>query len=205
MSRSWSGKYRRAYLRPRRSPLRRFLDYTLTVAIFGLLFVVSARLGQVELQVPPARAIVNDGDSLTIGSERVRLRGIDAPELNQTCVKDGESYACGRRSREALFRLVSGKAVSCSGSEHDRYGRLLARCEAGGIDLNREQVEAGWAIAYGDYAEEEDKARQQQLGLWAGRFERPRDWRDSRGGMTEGAHDFKGRLLDRLRHIIHFS
>ena len=205
MSRSGSGKYRRAYLQPRRSLLRRFLDYTVTVAIFGLLFLISARLGQVELQLPAGRAVVNDGDSLTIGSERVRLRGIDAPEFHQTCVKDGQSYACGRRSREALVRLVSGKAVTCSGSEHDRYGRLLARCQAGGIDLNREQVEAGWAIAYGDYAQEEDNARQKRLGLWAGSFERPRNWRDGHGGMMEGAHDFKGRFLDRLRQIIHFS
>src|SRR5262245_9267960 len=121
MSRSWRGKYRGAYSRtPHRSPLRKVLDYALTIAIFALLFLISARLNWVETRLPAGATIVNDGDSLTLGTERVRLRGIDAPEYAQICVKDGVNYSCGRRSREALARLVAGKAVSCSGSERDR-------------------------------------------------------------------------------------
>jgi endonuclease YncB( thermonuclease family) len=206
MSQSWRGKYRGAYTRPpRRSLLRKLLDYALTIAIFALLFLISARLNWVETRLPAGAAIVNDGDSLTLGTERVRLRGIDAPEYGQICAKDGINYACGRRSREALAKLVGGNAVSCTGSERDRYGRLLGNCTAGGIDLNRMQVETGWAIAYGGYAKEEDEARRMKLGLWAGSFDRPRDWRDSHGRMSEERHVPKASILDWLRQIFGYS
>src|SRR5262245_62768957 len=112
MSRPWDGKYRGSYAQPPRSPIRKLLDYALTTAILALLFVVSARLNRTEIRPPAGGTIVNDGDTLTQGTERVRLLGIDAPELAQTCVKDGAPYPCGRRSREMLARLVDGKAVS---------------------------------------------------------------------------------------------
>src|SRR5262245_15976783 len=154
MIRSWSGRYRRGYARPERSLFRKFLDIALAIAIFGMLLLISARLDRVEVQMPVAAAIVNDGDSLTLGAQRIRLRGIDAPEYAQTCVKNGENYACGRRSREALAKLIGGKSVSCSGWENDRYGRLLAECTVAGVNLNRMQVTSGWAVAYGDYFKE---------------------------------------------------
>jgi endonuclease YncB( thermonuclease family) len=153
-----------------------------------MLALIAARLNRVEVRHPAGAVIVNDGDSLTLGTERIRLRGIDAPELAQTCEKDGAAYACGRRSRETLAQLVGGKAVSCTGSEHDRFGRLLGVCTAGGVDLNQTQVATGWAIAYGGYFEEEKQARLKRLGIWAGSFERPRDWRDSHGRMVGGEH-----------------
>jgi endonuclease YncB( thermonuclease family) len=206
MNRSWRGKYRAVYARPpQRRPFRKFLDYALTIAILALLFVISARLSQVEVRHPAGAVIINDGDSLTLGTERIRLRGIDAPEYAQICTKNGAAYACGLRSREALARLVNGKAVSCSGSERDRFGRLLGVCEAGGVDLNRTQVATGWAIAYGGYFEEEKQARLRRLGLWAGSFDRPRDWRDSHGRMVEGEHHPKRGIIDRLRQIFRFS
>ena len=71
--RYWPGRYRRAYVRPQRSAFRKFLDYALTIAIFGLLLVTAARLDRVEMRLPAATgAVVNDGDSLTLGAERVR-------------------------------------------------------------------------------------------------------------------------------------
>jgi endonuclease YncB( thermonuclease family) len=207
MSRSWHGRYRGAYTRPpHRSPFRKFLDYALTIAIFALLLLIAARLDRVET-LPAGAAIVHDGDTLTLGRERVRLRGIDAPEYTQICVRNGANYACGQTSREALARLVGGKAVSCSGSERDRYGRLLGSCVAGGVDLNRTQVMNGWAIAYGGYVEEEDQARRKRLGLWAGSFDRPRNWRDNHRGKIEGEQGrvgVYGGNLDRLRQIFRF-
>ena len=48
MSRSWPGRPRQRYFRRPRSRWRKLADYGLTAAIFGLLFVVSARLDRVE-------------------------------------------------------------------------------------------------------------------------------------------------------------
>ena len=136
---------------------------------------------------------------ITLGAERIRLRGIDAPEFTQICRKDGADYPCGRRARDALAGLIGGEPVACTGWERDRYGRLLAACTAGGKDLNRELVEAGWAVAYGDFEAEEAAARQDGAGLWAGSFDRPRDWRDQHGGMAESEHGATGRILNWLR------
>lgn len=203
--RPYARSRRRAYPAPRRSLFRRLLDYGLTTAILVLLAVVAARLDRVETRRISGEAVINDGDSITLKGERIRLRGIDAPEYNQTCEKDGTSYPCGRRAREALASLAKGGTIECSGWERDRYGRLLGVCTSGGVNLNRRQVEAGWAVAYGDYTDAEQAARQRGAGLWAGSFERPRDWRVEHGAMAEGEHDLVARVLNWLRAIFGFS
>ena len=95
---------------PPRSLFRRLLDYALAAAILLLLALVAARLDRVETRKISGDAIVNDGDSITLKGERIRLRGIDAPEYNQTCLKDGAPYPCGRRSRQALAELAKARA-----------------------------------------------------------------------------------------------
>ena len=189
----------------RRRPGRRLLDYALTLVLLGVLVAVAARLDRREPVESQGRPTVNDGDSLTFGSLRVRLVGIDAPEYGQACRLEGADYACGKRSREALVKAIGGQEVSCSGSEHDRYGRLLAVCTAGGLDLNRAQVEAGWAVSYGDYRAEEAKARAAGAGIWAGTFERPKDWRRDHGTATEtGEGDLLAQTGDWLRQTLRF-
>ncbi|RUM99599.1 thermonuclease family protein [Pseudaminobacter arsenicus] len=200
----WSGRQRRRPAR-RRNRRGKFLDYCLAAAILGLLVLVSARLDRVETRRIGGVAIINDGDSITLGTERIRLVGIDAPEYGQICRRNGTDYACGRQAREALAKLASGRSITCSGWERDRYGRLLAVCTADGVDLNRRQVEQGWAVAYGDYEEVEKTARRKRLGLWAGEFDVPRHWRDSHGGMVERNHDYFGAMLNWVREILRFS
>lgn len=180
------------------------LDYALAFTILALLALVSSRLDRVETRHVAGAAVVNDGDTLTLAGERVRLRGIDAPEYNQTCARDGNEYPCGRRSREALARLIDGRPVACAGREKDRYGRLLGQCSAGAADLNKGQVAAGWAVAYGAYFDEQDQAREKRLGIWSGDFDRPRDWRESHGQMAESEHHHLGAALNWLRAIFGF-
>lgn len=203
--RSARGFRRRHAPAPPRSLIRRLFDYALAAAIILLLIMVSARLERVATRNLSGDAVINDGDSITLKGERIRLRGIDAPEYNQTCDKDGASYSCGRLSREALARLAKAGPVSCEGWERDRYDRLLAICTAGGVELNRRQIEQGWAVAYGDYGDAEATARQKKLGLWAGSFERPRDWRVEHGGMAEGEHDLLAKFVNWLKAIFSFS
>src|SRR5258705_3346383 len=107
-----SGSFRRwRQPAPPRSLFRRLLDYALAAAILLLLALVAARLDRVETRKIAGDAIVNDGDSITLKGERIRLRGIDAPEYNQTCLKAGTSYPCGRRSRQALADLAKGGQI----------------------------------------------------------------------------------------------
>jgi endonuclease YncB( thermonuclease family) len=129
------------------------------------------------------RARVTDGDTIRIGDARIRLKGIDAPEMEQICTRAGRTYPCGETARRALIDIVGGENVQCRSSGRDRYKRILARCTVKGDDIGTRMVEEGWAVSYGrDYALQETRAQSRGVGLWAGEFERPREWRRSRAG-----------------------
>lgn len=177
---------------------RRLLDLALAAAILGVMALLVARGFSPPAETVRGAARVADGDSLAIGGGRIRLKGIDAPELAQTCRRGGEEWPCGRNARDRLAQLAAGRTVSCEGKGHDRYGRLLARCAVDGLDLGRAMVEEGWAVAFGGYEAAEAAARSAGRGLWSGSFERPQDWRRIHGAAGEEAH---GDFSDWLRGI----
>jgi endonuclease YncB( thermonuclease family) len=126
-------------------------------------------------------AQVIDGDSMRVGGRELRLKGIDAPEGRQTCERGGETWRCGEAAAEALRRMTRGARVNCAIEEIDRFERGLATCRVDGRDLNEAMVRDGFALAYGRYESEESAARAAKRGLWASKFERPRDWRRRNG------------------------
>ena len=93
-----------------------------------------------------------DGDSLMVGETEVRLFGIDAPELHQTCQRDGRGWACGEEAALRLASFVNGKTVLCERVDTDQYRRTVARCRVGNLDLNRAMVALGDAVAYRRYS-----------------------------------------------------
>lgn len=128
------------------------------------------------------RARVIDGDTLEIATIKVRLFGIDAPENGQTCFDSSNTeYDCGKQSSNELSRLVDGQMVVCIPRTKDRYGRSVAVCWAGDIDIGKAIVASGWAVAFDkysrDYVEIEGLAKEQRLGLWKGNFKRPSEYR----------------------------
>lgn len=122
-----------------------------------------------------------DGDSFRAGTVEIRLYGIDAPEYRQSCSDGGKQQPCGRLALEALSRLIRNKDVTCSIVDRDRYGREVSVCKDGALDINREMVRLGWAVAYRkhalDYVAAEREAKQAKRGIWAWRFEMPEDYR----------------------------
>jgi len=124
-------------------------------------------------------AEVIDGDSLRVGGRELRLEGIDAPEYRQTCRRGDSEEPCGRQAREALARLVASGPLHCDIDATDRYGRGLATCRAGAVEINRMLVRDGMAVAFGRYEDEEAAAQAARRGIWATRFQRPADWRTS--------------------------
>ena len=135
------------------------------------------------LRTITGRATVVDGDGLEIDGKEIRLFGIDAPEVQQYCVRrDSTRWHCGQYATVALDRLVAGHEVACSVRDQDGYGRSIASCTVEGRDLAAEQVREGWAVAYrkysDDYADEEGAAKDHRAGIWAGRFEQPWLWRE---------------------------
>lgn len=153
---------------------------------FALVILLVARLDQrAPVQALAGRAYVIDGDTISISGNHIRLKGIDAPELVQSCGTEAAMSACGQVSRQTLLRLISGREVRCEAYGRDKYNRSLAVCRVGETNINRAMIEAGQAVAYGDYQEEEGKAREARKGLWTSRFETPQDWRREHEEMPE--------------------
>ena len=128
---------------------------------------------------------VVDGDTIHIGKTKIRLHGIDAPEMKQTCrTSEGKEQMCGVLAKQALERLVKGQDVTCKGDTRDRYKRLLAVCYVGPLNINKQMVVDGWAMAYRkystDYVRVETFAKSRREGLWRGEFVPPWEWRQNR-------------------------
>ena len=157
-----------------------FVSTPLTAAL--LFFALVSTLAAETLVGNPE---ILDGDTfhfVRLG-ERVRLEGVDAPETRQHCLDaEGKRYSCGQSAREALKGFNGSRPVRCEGSQRGRYGRLIAVCfDADGTDLNEWLVSQGWALAYRRYSKryilQEETARKERRGIWAGHFTKPWQWR----------------------------
>ena len=128
------------------------------------------------------RVTVIDGDTLEMRGERIRLFGMDAPESGQTCqTREGRAWRCGTQAARELDLLARGRTVTCETRDTDRYGRTVAICTAGGVDLGSALVAGGHAVAFRKYSKlyvpAEEAAKAAHRGLWAGEFEMPSEWR----------------------------
>ena len=158
-------------------------------------------------------ARVIDGDTLVLDGERIRLHGIDAPEMKQTCQRDGVTWLCGKEARKALAEWIGNRDVDCVGDKRDRYGRLLAHCSVDGEDIGEWMVSRGLAVAYTRYSYEyqraEHQAKSAKLGMWAGEFQKPWDWRkghrrEDTNAKPPGDCSIKGNVSskgDRIYHV----
>lgn len=104
-----------------------------SVVILALGIAVGAHAAELA---QPVRVV--DGDTLRVGSVTVRLWGIDAPEWNETG---------GAAATTFLRGLVWARTVVCHpvSKQSDPYGRVVAQCFVGSVDLAGALVEAGYA------------------------------------------------------------
>jgi endonuclease YncB( thermonuclease family) len=194
----------------RRAGLCKFqLGYSGHAALALTAFLVGtfSALGAVDGLRVAGQATIVDGDTLELrvidsrtaaalqiagvrtrnNAFRVRLFGIDAPESGQTCSdRNGKPYFCGSKAAFALADLIGRDQVVCTAVDRDRYGRLVARCRAGSLDLGAEMVRHGQALdfpkySHGAYAEEQADAQDAREGLFSGQFMAPWLWR-AQGG-----------------------
>ncbi|MDP2082012.1 MAG: thermonuclease family protein [Hoeflea sp.] len=121
---------------------------SLLVAIgIGLLFLEGGMARVEEAPILQARVSkVLDGDTFTLsgGSRRIRVWGLDAPEWN---------HEGGSTATSTLHSLISGKRLSCVVLDIDRYGRLVAQCVLpNGRDIAAEMIRSGAATEYCRYS-----------------------------------------------------
>lgn len=131
----------------------------------------------------PARVL--DANTLVIGTIKVRLDGIDAPEIEQACRVDGRAYGCGDIALGALMDMVMGKRIACTLRRQDGDDRAFGTCRevaaTDGPTINERMVQSGWAVADRRTGERfvplETAASRQRAGLWSGPFVPPSRWR----------------------------
>jgi len=109
---------------------------------------------------------VSDGDTYTIKSDtlifKVRLFGIDCPEMNQPFGIDAKNFALNYLNKNIEYISV----------DMDRYGRIVADLFYKGDKINYLLVSYGFAWHYKKYsndtilAQREAKARAVKIGLW---------------------------------------
>ena len=121
---------------------------------------------------------IHDGDTLTLLTPekkqiKIRLEGIDAPELKQ---------AFGTKA--TLSALVFDKDVVVNDKGTDRYRRTLGRIHCGRLDVNLAMVQRGMAWRYDKYSQEpalvvaQAEATKAARGLWNDKLPRaPWEWR----------------------------
>jgi endonuclease YncB( thermonuclease family) len=125
---------------------------------------------------------VYDGDTLQLESGRkIRLIGIDTPEVfSRKHHIPADIKQQGLEARDALQALLnqSSRQVQLAYGQQarDRYGRTLAHVFLpDGTNLQAELISRGHAIAFTTppndrmsdcYRTQEQRARQQQLGIW---------------------------------------
>ena len=131
---------------------------------------------------------VVDGDTIDLNGEKIRFSGIDAPESNykgkeQTCLINETIIKCGKLSKEFLIKKIGTNKVTCKREEKpDQYNRILAECFVNGESLSKILVKNGYAFDYAryskkKYAQDQEYAKTNKLGLWSMTFKLPWSWR----------------------------
>ena len=123
-----------------------------------------------------------DGDTIILNSEKIRLYGIDTPEIKQTCTDNyGHTYLCGVKAKLELEKIIGSRKVSCIKKTKDRYKRSISICYVDENDINSLMVKRGWALAYRKYSKkyvkDEAIAKLNDAGMWSGKFIAPWKWR----------------------------
>ena len=149
------------------------VSFDLKICRFGLLAVLLNSAVALSSTLIGDVVAVHDGDTITLRTEtnkkKIRLTGIDAPELKQPY---------GVESRSALREAVLDKVVLVETTKTDKYGRVVGKVIVDGQDINLKQIQSGGAWVYRAYLKElpkedraiyleaEAKSKAIPVGLW---------------------------------------
>ena len=153
---------------------------------------------------------ISDGDTIKIDGETIRFSGIDTPETNyfrkykQVCYLNDKKFYCGEFSKEKLIEKIGNNYVSCvREQEKDQWGRTIAECFVNGDSLSRYMVINGYAFDFAKYsnkkfAEDQEYAKNNSLGLWNMDFHYPWDWRYKVRNLKKTKYPWKEFYIEKI-------
>ena len=159
--------------------------------IFIFLFLISFSVGSKPISIVTkdwdreiftGRAFIIDGDTLTINGTKIRLVGVDAPEISQKCKINKHVENCGEIVKLRLVQATDSKDIICYSHGRDLYGRVLGECYVEDININKWLLREGLAVYYYNkdfkgYKILETLAKQEKVGLWVYEFQNPKEYR----------------------------
>jgi endonuclease YncB( thermonuclease family) len=128
---------------------------------------------------------VIDGETLVFDDDTVIdiSGGMEAPSLEQNGLLGGTLYPCGREAAGFLAGLIGDKIVTCYvntrfGKSDGHNGGMRGSAYVGEMRLDEAMILGGWAVSdHSGTVAAELIARENQRGLWRGKFVAPREWR----------------------------
>jgi len=131
---------------------------------------------------------IYDGDTIKVNGEKIRFGGIDAPESyfngkKQTCRLEEKDIFCGEISKTKLIKKIGNNFVDCFLEKNkDKYKRSIGECFVNGESLSVYMVRNGYALDWpryskGKFSKDQEFAKENNLGIWAMKFDYPWIWR----------------------------
>ena len=146
-------------------------------SLFALIFL-AAPLWAAQPEISGVPRVI-DGDTLEVAGQRIRLGGIDAPEMREACSStSGKAWRCGVWSKEVAQQMLAGRKLRCVDLGGRSYDRLVGRCYLDGRDIAVALIEAGAARPCLRHAREqgqeqaylraEQRAKRARAGVYGG-------------------------------------
>jgi endonuclease YncB( thermonuclease family) len=135
-----------------------------------------------------ASADAVDGDTVSV---HFRLLGVDAVERRQQCERQGQCWKCGKVASTVASRMLDNAKTAITMTGDQTYGRPVATVLADGEDLGLALIRTGFALPLEEYLEHDperlrayedafDRAKAAKLGIHAGEWIKPSEWRKGR-------------------------
>jgi endonuclease YncB( thermonuclease family) len=157
---------------------------------FGALFCLasSSALAQQTDKIISGYGYAVDGNTIQIGSDKIRLLGAYAPLLDQNGTDAiARNYPAGLYARDVLASIIADQPLGCrvvpqNASEQDKLGRFFGICASGiAADVSGEMIKRGWSMidrsgdtqVYSTYVDLESAAKLISKGIWQGPLEKP--------------------------------
>ncbi len=182
-------------------------------SLFTLSLALSFGAVPADAQTVSGVVRVIDGDTIDLNGTRIRLHGIDALEASQTCeTATGQPWTCGDWTTREVRERYQGAKAECEALDRDRYDRIVARCQVGGVDVGQTLVRDGLAFAYRkysmDYDLDEKAAFVAERGIHGFKTISPARYRVTRRSGTEptrpkGSCQIKGNISAKGTKIYH--
>lgn len=150
----------------------RLVRDTTSMFALALIAILALKIGNRPNAIESKAFSGVDGDMLPGRGKGLCLTGIGEPEGRQRCERAGRDWSSGWQAKDVLVNHLQFGQVECSGCDRDRNGRLRPLVLPASWKLTAKRT---WQSTTAPARPREGLA--QEAGLWAGRFERPQDFR----------------------------